>query len=56
MNLDEVRQFESCEHWREAIRLRTWDDLAKVEDLVTPGLEHYVPYLTASVSEGGADD
>jgi phosphonate degradation associated HDIG domain protein len=31
----------------EAIQLRRWDDLAKVPDLNTPNLEHFVPILQA---------
>ncbi|MEM8641831.1 MAG: phosphonate degradation HD-domain oxygenase [Cyanobacteria bacterium P01_G01_bin.54] len=32
---------------REAIALRRWDDTAKVVDLQTPDLEHFVPFLEA---------
>ena len=55
MNADEVNEFESSSHWREAVRLRKWDDLAKVKDLVTPTLDHFASYLTASMNEGESD-
>jgi phosphonate degradation associated HDIG domain protein len=36
-----VREFEQHPYYREAVRLRRWDDLAKVPGLAVPGLEHY---------------
>ena len=30
----------------EAVRLRRYDDLAKIQDKVVPGLEHYEEHLT----------
>jgi [1-hydroxy-2-(trimethylamino)ethyl]phosphonate dioxygenase len=37
----EVHEFEDHRYFREAIRLRRWDDLAKIPGLEVPGLEHY---------------
>lgn len=37
----EARAFEQQPFWREAVRLRRWDDLAKVAGMEVPGLEHY---------------
>jgi gamma-butyrobetaine dioxygenase len=37
----EVREFEQHRYYREAVRLRRWDDLAKIPGLEVPGLEHY---------------
>lgn len=37
----EIAEFESNPHHREALRLRLWDDAAKVQGLVVPGLDHY---------------
>ncbi len=36
-----VASFEANPHHREAVRLRRWDDAAKVPGLDVPGLEHY---------------
>jgi phosphonate degradation associated HDIG domain protein len=38
---DQVREFESNLWYRDAIALRRWDDMAKVTDLVLPGLETF---------------
>ena len=37
----ERAEFERNPHAQDAVRLRRWDDLAKVEGLRTPGLERY---------------
>lgn len=42
---NEARQFESNLHYREAVELRRWDDLAKVQGMEVPGLDHYRPRL-----------
>lgn len=44
----EARAFEQRPFAREAVRLRRWDDLAKVPGLRVPGLEHYRPMIEAS--------
>jgi predicted HD phosphohydrolase len=44
---DEVRRFEQEPFGQAAVCLRRWDDAAKVEGLVVPGLEHYRPCLQA---------
>ena len=36
-----VAAFEANPHFREAVRLRHWDDAAKVPGLAVPGLDHY---------------
>jgi len=43
----EVREFEAHPQYREAVRLRMWDDLAKVPGMEVPGLEHYRVRLEA---------
>lgn len=45
MTSDEVSQFEHHPHYRAAVRLRHYDDLAKVPKLPVPGLDHYRPRL-----------
>jgi phosphonate degradation associated HDIG domain protein len=41
----EVAGFESNPGFREAVRLREWDDGGKVEGLAVPDLDHYRPLL-----------
>jgi phosphonate degradation associated HDIG domain protein len=48
---EEVREFERHPYYREAVRLRRWDDLAKVPGLEVPGLENYRRRLEAVVRE-----
>lgn len=42
---DEVSDFERNPHFRAAVTLRRWDDLAKVPGLEVPSLVHYRPRL-----------
>jgi len=42
---DEVSEFQSNPHFARAVELRRWDDLAKVQDMEVPPLEHYRPKL-----------
>ena len=44
----EVTEFEQLPFAREAVRLRRWDDLAKIPELEVPGLEHYRAMIDAS--------
>jgi gamma-butyrobetaine dioxygenase len=37
----EAKAFQSNPHFRDAVRLRRWDDLAKVSGLLVPNLEYY---------------
>jgi [1-hydroxy-2-(trimethylamino)ethyl]phosphonate dioxygenase len=45
MGAEEIRQFEDNPFHSDAVRLRRWDDEAKVPDLSVPGLEAYIPIL-----------
>jgi phosphonate degradation associated HDIG domain protein len=45
MSPEEVQSFEQQPFHRDAVRLRCWDDEAKVPGLVVPDLEHYRPRL-----------
>lgn len=47
MSVTEAAAFEQEPHWREACRLRRWDDLGKEPDAAVPPLEHYRPVLEA---------
>jgi len=44
----EAREFEQRPFAREAVRLRRWDDMAKVPGMPVPGLEHYRRMIDAS--------
>jgi gamma-butyrobetaine dioxygenase len=48
-----VRTFEAEPYFRDAVRLRRWDDEAKVPGLPVPGLEHYRGRLAAASRRGG---
>ena len=41
MSDEERREFERNPYWQQAVQLRKWDDLAKVQGLETPGLESH---------------
>jgi len=47
----EAREFEAHRYYREALRLRRWDDAAKIPGLDVPDLEHYRPALEAVASQ-----
>jgi len=41
----QVEQFQQRPHAQDALRLRRWDDLAKVPQRATPDLEHFMHYV-----------
>jgi len=45
MTSEEVAQFEANPFAADAVRLRKWDDTAKVPELPTPPLSHFAAYL-----------
>ncbi len=45
MTGEEIARFESRPHYDDAVRLRRWDDAAKVVGMVTPDLEHFARYI-----------
>lgn len=47
---EEVAEFEGNPHFRQALRLRHWDDEAKIVGLVVPGLAHYRARIEAALS------
>jgi phosphonate degradation associated HDIG domain protein len=47
MSPQEVDNFRSHPYYREAVRLRLWDDKAKIEGLETPPLESYRTWIEA---------
>jgi phosphonate degradation associated HDIG domain protein len=50
-NSQEAVNFEKRRYFSEAVRLRRWDDLAKVRGLAVPGLEHYRAAIVAVARE-----
>jgi gamma-butyrobetaine dioxygenase len=55
MNQDERTRFESDPAAHDAVRLRRWDDAAKMPGLEVPGLEHYRIKLEAALVRCEAD-
>ena len=45
MSPAELAAFRSPPNWEDALRLRKWDDLAKIANLATPSLAHFLPML-----------
>lgn len=45
MSDDEVAVFRQHDYFRDALRLRVWDDEGKVAGAMTPPFEHYAPIL-----------
>jgi len=45
MSEDQLAEFKSSPHWKDSVQLRKWDDLAKVVDLKTPTVEHFLDYI-----------
>lgn len=54
MSASEVAQFESERYFREAVRVRHWDDQGKVAGLKTPPLADYVSLIEQGGIAGGA--
>jgi phosphonate degradation associated HDIG domain protein len=46
---EEISVFDESPYAADALRLRRWDDVGKVEGLETPDLEHYRPVLEQSL-------
>ena len=46
---EEVADFETNLYFREALKLRRWDDQAKIPGLPVPGLAHYTGKILSSV-------
>jgi phosphonate degradation associated HDIG domain protein len=45
MNADEIAEFEKSLHFREAVRVRLWDEAGKVAGMQTRGFREYMPLL-----------
>ena len=55
MSRDEVEAFEREPYFRDAVRLRRWDDQAKIAGLPTPGFTHYLPIIERLAALHGDD-
>jgi phosphonate degradation associated HDIG domain protein len=44
----EVADFEKNPHFRSAVQVRVWDDIAKIKGLATPTIDHYRPMMEAT--------
>jgi gamma-butyrobetaine dioxygenase len=54
MSPEELRAFEAEPFYRDAVRLRRWDDEAKVPGLDVPNLEHYRQRLESLTGNRGS--
>ncbi len=45
MSDQELNEFRQSPHWEDSLQLRKWDDSAKVIDLETPPVEHFLDYI-----------
>lgn len=44
MNDEEVKKFEANPSWKDAVKVRYWDDLGKDPDMKPASLEHFLAY------------
>ncbi len=51
MSADEIAAFEALPYWREAVKLRRYDEQAKVKGLTTPPVSHFVPFVEQSLRQ-----
>ncbi|MEL7428595.1 MAG: phosphonate degradation HD-domain oxygenase [Pseudomonadota bacterium] len=49
MTGEEIARFESNPYYKDAVRLRVWDDLAKDPDASTPGVAHFMKFVEQSL-------
>jgi len=49
MSAEEVAAFETVPEYRDAVRLRRWDEGAKVKGLETPGFDHFAAAVAACI-------
>ncbi|MGO1117653.1 HD domain-containing protein [Rhodovibrionaceae bacterium A322] len=51
MSVEECKVFESNPHYKDAVRLRRWDDLGKVEGVHVEPFAHYRPMMEKLLQE-----
>jgi len=47
MSPAEIAAFRDQPHWQDAVSLRRYDEMAKVKDLATPPVVHFMRYVAA---------
>lgn len=52
MTAEEVAAFEQIPHYRDAVKVRLWDDEGKSPDAQTPPFSHYKPLLQRLATRG----
>ncbi|MDX1907211.1 MAG: HD domain-containing protein [Bacteroidia bacterium] len=50
MNEAEVLEFEALPFYKDAVRLRVWDDMAKDPEMVTDPIEAFIPEIEAAMA------
>jgi phosphonate degradation associated HDIG domain protein len=50
MTAEECESFERQPYYSDAVRLRWWDDKAKIVGLACPAFEHYLPQIRAALA------
>ncbi|MCE2459008.1 MAG: HDIG domain-containing protein [Dehalococcoidia bacterium] len=50
MSAEEVQDFQRSPNWQSMVRVRTWDDLAKIPGANVPDLESYREMITAHLA------
>jgi phosphonate degradation associated HDIG domain protein len=53
MTSAEVAEFEKNPYFADAVRLRRWDDAAKIPDYPTPSLAHFARYVDETALKSG---
>lgn len=54
MSPADVEEFEASPFYTDAVRLRRWDERAKIPNFVTPYIEHFAAHLDAAVGIRGS--
>lgn len=49
-NESQARHFEDHPYFQDAVRLRLWDEAAKIPDLETPPLEHFLEVVNKAIT------
>jgi predicted HD phosphohydrolase len=50
MSAEEVAAFRALSQAKAALQLRRYDEQAKVRDLATPPVQHFMPYVEAALA------
>ena len=53
MSSEEARKFEASPHFEAAVRLRHYDEKAKIAGLTTPDLGHFLEHVRAALPKAG---